>query len=310
MYPLKFNNLYYEKIWGGRDLEKYRPNLPQGNIGESWDIACHEHGMSTVVNGYLKGKTLKEIIKSYGEVVLGNKTKGKEFPLLLKLINARENLSVQVHPNDEYAKALEAGIGKTEAWYVLDAQPGATLVLGTKKCNKEEFHEAIKENSLDKYLNTIKVKKGEVYFIPSGLIHSIDAGITIVEIQQNSDITYRVYDYGRGRDIHIEKSLEAIDFSLKGTKTDPIIEENENYKKLTHCLCEYFILEEIKIKTQLQQKTTGESFFIYTCVEGAGEILFKEGKEAISCGESILIPATLGEYELKGHMNLLKVFMP
>ena len=145
MYPIKFENLYYEKIWGGRDFESFRENLPHGDIGESWDIACHHNGMSIVSNGYLKGKTFEELIKEYGTELLGESFENKEFPLLVKLINSKEKLSVQVHPSDEYAKRVENSLGKTEAWYVVDAKPGASLIVGTKNCDKAIFEKAIRE---------------------------------------------------------------------------------------------------------------------------------------------------------------------
>ena len=215
MYPIKFENLYYDKVWGGRDLEDFRENLPEGNIGESWDIACHENGTGIVANGKFKGMTFKELIEKYNENIFGNAIKNNEFPLLVKLINSNENLSVQVHPNDEYARRVENSFGKTEAWYVVDAKEGAELIVGTNGCTKEQFEEAIKNNSVEDCLNRIKVKKGDAFLINSGLVHAICSGLVIAEIQQNSDITYRVYDYGRPREIHVEKSLEVIDFDLK-----------------------------------------------------------------------------------------------
>ena len=143
MYAIKFENLYYDKIWGGRDFKEFRHNLPKGNIGESWDVACHKNGMSIVANGLLKGKRFDDIIRKYGHSLVGTDISTERFPLLLKLINSKENLSVQVHPDDEYAKKYENDYGKTEAWYVIDAKPGAKLIVGTKKCTKEEFAWAI-----------------------------------------------------------------------------------------------------------------------------------------------------------------------
>ena len=215
MYPIKFENLYYEKIWGGRDFESFRENLPHGDIGESWDIACHHNGMSIVSNGYLKGKTFEELIKEYGTELLGESFENKEFPLLVKLINSKEKLSVQVHPSDEYAKRVENSLGKTEAWYVVDAKPGASLIVGTKNCDKAIFEKAIREGKTEEYLNKIEVKKGDCFLINSGLVHAICEGVIIAEIQQSSDITYRIYDYGRPREIHVEKSMDVIDFNLK-----------------------------------------------------------------------------------------------
>ena len=158
MYPIRFENLYFEKIWGGRDFKAIRDNLPEGNIGESWDIACHRHGVSIVINGYLKGQTLQEIIEEYGHDLVGSKVGVEKFPLLVKLINSREKLSVQVHPGDEYAMKNENELGKTEAWYVIDAKPNAKLIVGTKNCTKKEFEKAIEENDAEKihyYTNKI-----------------------------------------------------------------------------------------------------------------------------------------------------------
>lgn len=203
MYPLKFENLYCSKIWGGRDFEKFRSNLPEGDIGESWDVACHQNGVSIISNGKFKGIALDKLIKEYGSELLGRSVQNNEFPLLVKLINSKEKLSVQVHPNDDYAKRMENSLGKTEAWYVVDAKPNASLIIGTKDCDKEAFENAVREGKVENYLNKVEVKKGDCFLINSGLVHAICEGVIIAEIQQNSDITYRIYDYGRPREIHV-----------------------------------------------------------------------------------------------------------
>jgi mannose-6-phosphate isomerase len=310
MYPLKFENLYYEKIWGGRDLENYRSNLPDGNIGESWDVACHPHGMSVVANGEYKGTRLDKLIEKLGKKVLGDKIDDKLFPLLIKLINAKDKLSVQVHPNDEYAHRVERELGKTEIWYVVDAFEGANLVVGTKECTKEQFKEAINSGTLDNYLNRIPVKKGEVYFVKSGLVHAIGEGVIIAEIQQNSDTTYRVYDYNRGREIHVDKALDVIDLNLKGKKSMGLKIERETFIKTYYNLCDKFSLELYEIKTSLVEKSDEERFYIFTCVEGNGTISFEGGSEKIEAGESIFIPAYLGKYEINGSVKLLKSYVP
>lgn len=163
MYPIKFKSLYYDKVWGGRDLENFRSDIPEGNIGESWDIACHNNGTGIVENGEFKGMSFKELLEKYGDEIMGNYNKEEKFPLLVKLINSKEKLSVQVHPGDEYAKINEGDNGKTEAWYVIDAKEGANLIVGTKNCTKEEFENAIKNNEVEKYLNKIEVKKVIVF---------------------------------------------------------------------------------------------------------------------------------------------------
>ena len=311
MYPIKFENLYYEKIWGGRDFESFRENLPHGDIGESWDIACHHNGMSIVSNGYLKGKTFEELIKEYGTELLGESFENKEFPLLVKLINSKEKLSVQVHPSDEYAKRVENSLGKTEAWYVVDAKPGASLIVGTKNCDKAIFEKAIREGKTEEYLNKIEVKKGDCFLINSGLVHAICEGVIIAEIQQSSDITYRIYDYGRPREIHVEKSMDVIDFNLK-----PINASGKKlvsfcgYEKGILCASEYFTIEKYVVSSEVSENSDINKFFIFTCVDGKGTIISEDGtKMYILKGDSILIPAKLGKYTIQGELTLLKSYV-
>ncbi|MEW9925312.1 type I phosphomannose isomerase catalytic subunit [Clostridium butyricum] len=311
MYPIKFENLYYERIWGGKDLEKFRNNVPEGVIGESWDIACHKNGTGKVANGELKGKGFDEVIKEYGNKFLGNSISiDEDFPLLIKLITAKDKLSVQVHPNDEYAKKIENDLGKTEAWYVVDAEEGASLIVGTKDCDKETFKKAIEDGNLDKYLNKIPVKKGDFFYVQSGLVHAICEGILIAEIQQSSDTTYRVYDYNRGREIHVEKALDVIDFSLKGENTQGITIKNDGYDKTYLCLGEYFTIQKYEVNTSVKEASDEDRFYLFTCVDGEGTIKYNGGEEKISMGDSIFIPASLGEYELCGKFTLLKSYVP
>ncbi|BBK77975.1 type I phosphomannose isomerase catalytic subunit [Clostridium butyricum] len=311
MYPIKFENLYYERIWGGKDLEKFRNNVPEGVIGESWDIACHKNGTGKVANGELKGKGFDEVIKEYGNKLLGNSiSTDEDFPLLIKLITAKDKLSVQVHPNDEYAKRVENDLGKTEAWYVVDAEEGASLIVGTKDCDKETFKKAIEDGNLDKYLNKIPVKKGDFFYVQSGLVHAICEGILIAEIQQSSDTTYRVYDYNRGREIHVEKALDVIDFSLKGENTQGITIKNDGYDKTYLCLGEYFTIQKYEVNTSVKEASDEDRFYLFTCVDGEGTIKYNGGEEKISMGDSIFIPASLGEYELCGKFTLLKSYVP
>ena len=310
MYPIKFENLYYEKIWGGRDLKEFRDNLPSGNIGESWDVVCHSNGMSVVSNGELKGKTFKEIIEKYGKDLLGEEIGEKEFPLLVKLINSKEKLSVQVHPDDEYAKRVENSLGKTEAWYVVDAKPGASLIVGTKDCDKETFKKAIEEGNTEDYLNKIEVKKGDCFLINSGLVHAICEGVIIAEIQQNSDITYRIYDYGRPREIHVEKSLDVINFDLEALNaSENELKEYDGHKKAILCKSDYFTIEKYVVNTELVESSNMNKFYIFTCVEGSGKIKSQNDILDISKGDSILIPAKLGNYSIEGNITLLKSYI-
>lgn len=311
MYAIKFENLYFEKVWGGRDLELFRNNLPDGNVGESWDVACHKNGMSVIANGEFKGKRLDELIREKGQELLGTKIDKTTFPLLVKLINAKESLSVQVHPNDSYAKRVEGELGKTEVWYVVEAFEGANLVVGTKAgCTKEQFKKAIEEGELENYMNRIPVRKGDVYFVESGLIHAIGEGVIIAEIQQNSDTTYRVYDYNRGRELHIQKALDVVNLELNGERSIGKKIDYDSYNKIRYCTCEKFILEMYDIYDKVRESSDKERFYIFTCVDGEGEIISSGVSESIKKGDSFLIPAALGEYEIKGKLKILKSYVP
>ncbi|MEQ8154416.1 MAG: type I phosphomannose isomerase catalytic subunit [Clostridiaceae bacterium] len=309
MYPIIFENLYYYRIWGGRELEAFRNNLPEGLIGESWDIACHPNGMGIVKNGEFKGMTFENLIKVKREEILGTEIKEEKFPFLIKIITANDKLSVQVHPGDEYALKNEGDSGKTEAWYVLDAKEGASLVVGTKDCSKEQFEKALGSGDLERYLNRVYVKPGDFYFVKSGLVHGIDGGVTVAEIQQNSDTTYRIFDYNRGRELHVQKALDVIDFSLSGEKTTGIKIEGEDLDKVYLLTCPYFSIEKYIIKSEVTERSDMERFYVFTCAEGSGKIY--SGKETVefSKGDSILIPAALGEYKIGGSSVLLKSYV-
>ncbi|MGL5067817.1 MAG: type I phosphomannose isomerase catalytic subunit [Sarcina sp.] len=314
MYPIKFENLYFEKIWGGRDFEAFRDNLPKNKIGESWDVACHKNGMSIISNGEFKGKSLKEIIDLYGAKMIGENVK-EDFPLLVKLINSSEKLSVQVHPDDKYAKRVEDSNGKTEFWYVVDAKKGAKLVIGTKNCDKAKFAKAIEMDATEEYLNIVDVEKGDCFLIKSGLVHAIGEGVIIAEIQQSSDITYRIYDYHRGREIHTEKALDVIDFSLESknlnnrNKREVSIGDIERNKIIMLCDSKYFTIEKYLLSSVISEKSDRRRFYIFICIEGRVKIDAKGKVQYIGKGESIFIPASLGEYKLVGQAILLKVFV-
>lgn len=310
MEPIKFDNVYHEKIWGGRDLGIFRNNLPDGKIGESWDVACHKHGMSTAVNGEFKGKTLREIIDLKGAEIVGKKIPTDWFPLLIKMINAKDKLSVQVHPTNDYAKKVEGEMGKTEVWYVVEAFEGASLIVGTNDCTKEQFKEAIENGKLDKYMHKVNVKKGDVYFVKSGLIHGIGAGVIVAEIQQNSDTTYRVYDYNRGRELHVKKALDVVNLNLKGERSRGVEVPFDGYRKIYYCLCDNFSLELYDVQKSFEESSDEDRFFIFTDVDGEGKINYDGGSIDIKMGDSVLIPASLGKYQFEGRMKVLKSYVP
>ena len=214
-----------------------------------------------------------------------------------------------MHPGDEYAKRVENQFGKTEAWYVIEAKPGAKLIVGTKDCDKAVFAKAIEEGKCEDYLNVVDVKKGDCFLINSGLVHAICEGLIIAEIQQNSDVTYRVYDYGRPREIHVEKSLDVINFDLKAQNlSNNEVVKYDGFSKVDFCENEYFGMEKINVETKWDDCSNEEKFFILTCVEGNGTIEGKDFCEEIKKGDSYLIPASLGKYEVKGQLSVIKSY--
>jgi mannose-6-phosphate isomerase len=310
LYPLKLENIYFEKIWGGKNFNSFRNNVPKGKIGESWDVCFHKNVISNVKNGVFKGVSLEKLISKYGSKLLGTDIPLNYFPILIKIINAEDNLSVQVHPNSEYARDVENDIGKNEIWYVLDCKKDSEIILGTKNCTKKDFEKALYDGNIDKYLNNINVNKGEVFFVKEGLVHAIGKGVMILEIQQNSDITYRIYDYNRNRELQIEKALQVIDLKNQCKKSLGLKFQEKNYSKTYYCISKNIAVELYHIYKNFQDVSNSERFYIYTCVQGKGYILYSNGKEYIGFGESIFIPASLGMYEFVGNMKLIKSYVP
>ncbi|HHW67623.1 MAG: mannose-6-phosphate isomerase [Epulopiscium sp.] len=323
LYPLKLDPVYKEPIWGGKKLrEIFDKDIPSDTTGESWEIACHENGTSIVANGPLKGKSLKEVIDDYGVEALGTKIgeEGKKkFPLLVKIIDASDRLSVQVHPEDEYAKEHEGELGKTEMWIVLDAKPGAQLVYGVKPgVTREMFEESIKKGTLENLLNFVDVKKGDVFFIPAGTLHAIGEGLLIAEIQQNSDTTYRVYDWnrvdssGKPRELHIQKALDVTILSdcighekVEGTVT----KEGENIRH--HLVsCKYFVTEILEIQKESKEPLNGDKFDLLMAIEGNGVIEYREGAVPFKAGDSFFMPASIGDYSIAGQCKVIKTYVP
>ncbi|GMQ56008.1 class I mannose-6-phosphate isomerase [Vallitalea sediminicola] len=321
LYPIFFEPDFKERVWGGTLLkDKLNKVIPYEHTGESWEVACHDNGNSIIKNGELKGKTLKEVLENNAEELVGHKINSDDkFPLLIKFIDAKDKLSVQVHPEDEYAMQYENGeLGKSEAWYILDAQPGAKLIAGLKdNVSKDDFKKALEEGHLEQVLNEVEVEAGDVINIPAGFVHAIEDGILLAEIQQNSDTTYRVYDWnrvgldGNMRDLHVEKSLDVIDFEGKHSKdivTGLGIKDGEN-EIIYYVANKYFSLEKIGLKESLKEKTENK-FFIYMCISGSGKVVYNNIEYKFKLGDSFMIPASLDEYELKGDASLVKTYIP
>jgi mannose-6-phosphate isomerase len=309
-YPLKFDHKYIEKIWGGRKLENYREELPQGKIGESWDISAQDSEMSIAVNGKLAGKSLKELTEMYPQQILGKAIEAEEFPLLLKIIDARSQLSIQVHPDDEYAKKYPGESGKTEAWYVIDADADSYLIIGTEDCTESEFKKAVQNDQINQYVHKVKVKKGDIFFIKAGLLHAIGAGIMLAEVQQSSDTTYRVYDYGRDRKLHLSKALDVIDFQLQSDKRKGLQVCGEDYDYSYYCLNDKFAVDIIKIKNKFEAEGEEDRFYILTAVAGQGKISWDSEELELKETESVLIPAYCESFKIEGDLKLMKSYVP
>ncbi|ACL70898.1 type I phosphomannose isomerase catalytic subunit [Halothermothrix orenii] len=321
LYPLKFKPVYKSKIWGGRKLKDvFNRDLPDQNIGESWEVAAHPNGTSIVANGSLKGQSLPDIINTYGDKITGEKLVDicqERFPLLIKLLDAEKKLSVQVHPDNDYAHRVENDSGKTEMWYIIDARPGARLVYGLKPgTTKEQLAKAIKRGEIEKYLNRVPVKKGDVFFMPSGTIHAIEEGILLAEIQQNSDTTYRVYDWdrvgqdGNPRPLHIEKALDVINFKTDSSLVNykPLSVNTDQYRRDFLAACPYFVTEYIEVKDEIDFIIN--KFIVLMCLKGTGEIHYNNRKTRIAAGETLLIPAALEKIKIRGNVNFIKTFIP
>ncbi len=303
LYPLKFKPILKEKIWGGNNLSQLLNKKKTGKkIGESWEISGVDNNISIVSNGFLKGNNLQEVIEIYMNELVGDKIYdifGTEFPLLIKFIDAQEDLSIQVHPNNNQAKEKHNAFGKTEIWYVLHAEKEAKLISGfSKELTKDLLHKHLINNTLEETLNYEKVKTGDVFFIPSGRIHSIGKGIVVAEIQQTSDITYRLFDYnrlenGKLRELHTQDALDVIDFQRYNsykTNYSPVLNQSVKLES-----CEFFTVNLLEFNSLIEKDfQLLDSFVIYLCIDGKIDIQ-TEGNEIVTMqtGETVLIPASI-----------------
>ncbi|MCH5198469.1 MAG: class I mannose-6-phosphate isomerase [Oscillospiraceae bacterium] len=315
---LKLKPAVNKAIWGGRRLvEEYGLKTHKKNSAEGWMLSCHKDGPCKVTNGKYKGKTLEEALNAEGKEVLGtNNAERSDFPILIKFIDAKDKLSIQVHPADEYARRVENENGKTEAWLILDAEEDAQLVYGVKReVLKEEFSDSIENNTVEEILNYVKVKKGDVVFIPSGMLHAIGKGIFLAEVQQNSNTTYRVYDYdrrdknGKPRELHIKKatdvanlSVAACDFSPKG-KTE-VLPNGAERTYLTGC--EYFSMTEVKINSSYNGSADSSSFVSILILDGEGRLSSGKQRFSVKKGNSFFVPAGKGKFILEGNLSVLE----
>ena len=309
-YPVKNIPVFKDYLWGGSNLkEKWNKNSPYEITAESWELSAHKNGQSVAENGAFKGKTLSEIIDILGKDAIGSGYNGDDFPLLIKFIDAKNKLSVQVHPDDSYAQKYENQFGKTEMWYVVEAEEGAGIYLGfSEDITKEEFEKRIKENTITDVLNFVPCKAGDSIFIPPKTIHAIGAGLLIAEIQQNSDVTYRVYDYdrvgadGKKRELHVEKSIEVsnLDKLVPDTSPSGKPEVFEGYTKTLLETCNYFTVYKYEAEKSVEITADEKSFVSLLFLSGEGYIEAKGEKTAFKKGDSFFIPAGTGKFMVNG----------
>ncbi len=323
LYPLKLTPIYKHSLWGGRMLEKLGRRLPKGQVGESWEVSCHPDGVNVIANGKYIGIPLTDWIKAYKDKVVGRDIYRKyayRFPILIKLIDASDKLSVQVHPSDEMAKQLENEFsGKNEMWYILSAEPDAKVICDFKPgFKKSAVNRYVEENRLEKWLNYIDVQATDVIYVPAGMVHSLGAGIVALEIQQNSNITYRIYDYnrvtqsGERRRLDLEKALKAmndrpnaVQGKIRGLRR-PV---NANLSVTFFVANDYFAAELYELNGNMEETTDGE-FFIYSIVKGEGELVFNKDSLPVQAVETVLIPAALGKYQFCGKLTMVRTYVP
>ena len=303
MEPLKLLATCKDYIWGGNKLRtEFNQESPLPRLAESWLLSCHKDGPSVIVNGPFAGRALPEYLEQAGPGVLGSRCAQFDFfPVLIKLIDAKDRLSVQVHPDDEYAMRVEGEYGKTEMWYVLDAEPGAFLYYGLEKpVAKPEFRAKIDDGTLLELLHPVTVEKGDVLFIEAGTLHAIGAGLVIAEIQQNSNTTYRVFDYGRGRPLQVDKALDVAQLKPAGPP-----EQRDGYEITLLAKCAFFTVHRLAVQTAARLTAGSDSFHSLLCVEGQGVLRTATGEMPLRKGDSLFLPAGMGDYNIAGQCQLL-----
>jgi mannose-6-phosphate isomerase len=316
-YPLQFEPIFKEKIWGGEKLKTIlNKPITSNRIGESWELSTVEGDVSVVANGEWKGKLLTTLIKEYPNEILGTQVYirfEEQFPLLFKYLDAREDLSIQVHPNDALAKKRHNTFGKTEMWYILQADENARIIVGFKgNSNANEYLENLKNKTLPSILDEVKVQSGDAFFLETGTVHSIGAGLLVAEIQQTSDVTYRLYDFdrvdanGNTRELHVDLALEAINYNAVETKKEYTKNVNESNAVVD---CPYFTTNFIPLDGAVSISKSGKTFTVYMCVEGVFEIEFNNSKVQYGKGDTVLIPAAMNSFILNGKASILEIYI-
>lgn len=314
-YPLLMQAPVKDYIWGGTKLrEKYNKASDAERLAESWELSCHRDGPSVIANGPARGMTLEQYIREEGRELLGSKARSFEnFPIMIKLIDARDNLSVQVHPDNEYALKNEGEYGKTEMWYIIDAEPGAELLYGVeRKITARELSDSLQNGTITDLCHHAPVKKGDVFFIPAGTIHAIGKGILLAEVQQNSNTTYRLYDYGRlgndgrPRQLHVKQGSEVC--SLEPL---PLKDKRETVRLSDTCSgellasCDYFTTYSVNVNGSAGLAADDSSFQTFTVLEGAITLSAGDTSLEMAAGQTVFLPAGMGSYSLSGEGHLI-----
>ncbi|MCB2221043.1 MAG: class I mannose-6-phosphate isomerase [Bacteroidetes bacterium] len=320
--PLKFKPIFKDKIWGGQRIKTVlnKNFSPLPNCGEVWVLSGVDDNQTEISNGFLAGNDLNELVEVYMGDLVGDKVYrkfGNEFPILIKFIDANDWLSIQVHPGDELAMKRHGSLGKTEMWYILDANDDSQIICGfSKKIDKNEYQEHLDHKTLKNVMNFENVKKGDVFYMPAGRVHALGPGILLAEIQQTSDVTYRIYDWdridasGMMRELHIEEALDAIDFEVQEDYHSHYIKKKNETVNLVES--PYFTTNLIDLDQSMQKDYSElDSFVIFICIEGEFMLSAGEHSEMVGLGEAILLPALLKEVQLHPNRNakILEVYM-
>lgn len=316
---LKLQPCGKDYLWGGTRLrDEYGKKIDLTPLAETWECSVHPDGPSVIANGGFKGQMLTEVLQQHPEH-LGTKVKNGELPVLVKFIDAKKDLSVQVHPDDEYARKHESDNGKTEMWYVIDADEGASLIYGFKhKVTEEILRHALETGTLDKHLQKVEVHKGDTYFVPAGTIHGIGRGILIAEIQESSNVTYRVYDYervdknGKKRELNFDKAVQVMDMNVApDVKQNPrLIKHYPGCSRELLCRCKYFETERIQVSKGFSFSVREESFQVLMCLDGYGQVETMDAEQKpmrFSKGETMFLPAGIGRCLVIGDATVLKI---
>ncbi|MGG4488070.1 mannose-6-phosphate isomerase, class I [Metabacillus idriensis] len=308
--PIFLKPVFKDRIWGGTNLrDQFGYEIPTETTGECWGISAHPHGPNEISNGPLKGMTLDQAWHKHRELFAGQE--GDDFPLLVKILDAKTNLSVQVHPDDSYARDVEGEpFGKTECWYVIDCESGAELVYGHHACSKLQFEQMVSENRWDELLRKVSIKPGDFLYVPNGTIHAIGAGTIILETQQSSDVTYRVYDYdrrdeeGNTRELHLGKSIEVAMIPHLDADFDSVLSVNEDLRIKKLIKETYFTVYHWNLSGSVS-KVENPSYQLVSVLDGEGELRMKQGASPFKKGDHFIVPSSVKSFSLKGDARFI-----